>query len=80
MTPPGRPRCPVPDDVMEELVRLRRSGMPFDQISAMMNAAGRPNPTGCARWHTSYVHRVLSRPEVQALIMSNEELARNKIV
>jgi hypothetical protein len=71
--PPGRPRCPVPDDVIHELVRLRQEGLPFEQVSAAMNANDWPTPTGCARWHTSYVHRVLSRPEVKVLIASEPE-------
>lgn len=71
LAPPPRrrgrpPRCPR--DLALQVVMLRRQGLSYEQISAVLNAKGIPTPTGRPRWRKSSVDRLLHTRYVRDLI------------
>jgi hypothetical protein len=54
----GRPRL-CPDEILAQVVTMRRAGKRLVDICETLNAAGVPTPAGGARWWPSHVHRLL---------------------
>jgi len=55
---PGRP--PVcAREVVIRIIELRRQGLSYSTISAVLNHEGVPTPMGRPVWHKSYVDRLL---------------------
>jgi hypothetical protein len=63
----GRPPC-CPRELAIRIIRLRRQGLSYGAISAVLNAEGVPTPTGRPRWHKAYVDRLLHTRYVKELI------------
>jgi hypothetical protein len=64
MTPPrrtGRPGRPsqCPDDILCQVLIMRKSGRSLRAISDALNAAGLQTPAGSQRWWHSHVDRLL---------------------
>lgn len=55
---PGRPPL-CPREIVIRVVELRRQGLSYSAISAMLNHEGLPTPGGRPVWRKSYVDRLL---------------------
>ena len=60
----GRPPC-CPREVAIRIIRLRRQGLSYAAICAVLNAEGVPTPMGRARWYKTYVDRLLRTRHAQ---------------
>lgn len=54
----GRPPC-CTRELAVRIIGLRRQGLTYTQISAVLNAEGVPTPMGRPRWLKSSVDRLL---------------------
>jgi hypothetical protein len=63
----GRPPCCSPELAIR-IVGLRRQGLTYAQISAVLNTEGVPTPLGRARWLRSSVDRVLHTQYVRDIL------------
>jgi hypothetical protein len=63
----GRPRA-CPDEVLHQVVALRRSGVPYRKIAELLNARSIPTATGRPRWYASYVVRLLQTRDGDRLL------------
>lgn len=54
----GRPPC-CPRELAIRIVQLRRQGLSYAAISAVLNAGGVLTPAGRPRWRKEYVDRLL---------------------
>jgi hypothetical protein len=63
----GRPPC-CPPELAIRIIRLRRQGLSYAAISATLNAAGIPTPTGRPLWRKAYVDRLLHTRYVEDLV------------
>lgn len=63
----GRPPC-CPREVAIRIIRLRRQGLSYAAICAVLNAEGVPTPMGRARWYKTYVDRLLRTRHAQELM------------
>ena len=71
--PPGRPPG-CPREIVIRVAGLRREGLSYAAISAVLNAEGVPTPAGRSRWHRSYVDRLLHTRYAMEII---EEIDRD---
>jgi|HubBroStandDraft_1064217.scaffolds.fasta_scaffold1025413_2 hypothetical protein len=71
---PGRPPC-CPLEVALRVVDLRRQGLSYAEISAVLNAEGVPTPAGRPRWQRSYVDRLLHTRYVVDLLWRDDQLS-----
>lgn len=55
----GRPRV-LPQDVVDQIVALRRSGMSVAAIAEALTVAGVPTARGGLAWRASSIHKLLS--------------------
>lgn len=63
----GRPpRCPP--ELAIRVIQLRRRGMSYAGISAVLNEEGIPTPAGGSRWLKSHVDRLLHTRHVKEIL------------
>ena len=65
----GRPPCCSPELAIR-VVQLRRQGLSYGAISALLNAEGVPTPTGRTLWYKAYVDRLLHTQYVRDIMES----------
>ena len=63
----GRPPC-CPRELAVRVIQLRRHGLSYAAISAVLNAEGIPTPTGRPRWRKAYVDRLLHTQYVRDIV------------
>ena len=63
----GRPRS-CPDEVLDQVLELRRGGATLQAIASAMNAAGVVTPAGSPRWWPSHVSRLLRTQDARARV------------
>jgi Recombinase len=77
---PGRPPA-CPREIIVRVIELRRQGLSYRQISAVLNAAGVPTPLGRSQWLKSSVDRLLHTQYAKEILnQSAGELARGERV
>lgn len=64
----GRPRS-CPDEVLDQVLELRRGGATLAAIASAMNAAGVVTPAGSPRWWPSHVSRLLRTQDARGRLL-----------
>ena len=63
----GRPPC-CPRELAVRIIQLRRHGLSYAAISAVLNTEGIPTPTGRPLWRKAYVDRLLHTQYVRDIV------------
>lgn len=63
----GRPPC-CPRELAIQVIQLRRRGLSYAKISAVLNADGIPTPAGRPLWQREYVDRLLHTQHVRDIL------------